>query len=95
MTEIIIQSLARSYDNAVNEAVYKAASLCRYLDDIDFNNHSDPLFRSCIEAVELGQSVKVRMGENRAKYDKIKKRLERYHRVEQSNSNQSTGQEKD
>jgi hypothetical protein len=106
MTELIILSLAK---NSVGEAAdeptplrkylddievdnhndplfrgcmeaTEAASLRRYLDDIDVGNHSDPLFRGCIKAVELGQSVKVRMGENPAKYDEIKKRLERHHK---------------
>jgi hypothetical protein len=67
MTKLIIQNLARSHFNAVDVAADKAASLCRYLDDLDVDNHGDPLFRSCIEAVEVGQSVKVRMVENRAK----------------------------
>jgi hypothetical protein len=75
-----------------DEAVDKAASLHRYLDDIEVDNHSDPLFRGCIEAVELGQSVKARMGENPAKYDEIKKRLESHRREEQSN--RGAGQEK-
>jgi hypothetical protein len=73
----------------------EAASLRRYLDDIEADNHNDPLFRGCIEAVEIGQSVNVRIGENRAKYDEIKKHLERQQRGEQSNSNCSKGHKKD
>ena len=84
-----MQSLTRSCDNAINEAadeeaidkpVDHATPLRRYL-EVDYR--SDPLFRLCIEAVELGQSVKVRIDENPFKYDKIKKHLER---VKQSNS---------
>ena len=98
MTELIMQSLVRSCDNAIDEAANEEAvdktidhpaPLRRYL---EVDNHSDPLFRDCIEAVELGQSVKVRIDENPVKYDKIKKRLER---AEQNNSNCGAGQEKD
>jgi hypothetical protein len=61
MTELIMQSLARSCDNAINEAadeeavdktVDHASPLRRYL-EVDY--HCDPLFRGCIEAVELRQ----------------------------------------
>jgi hypothetical protein len=84
-----MQSLARSCDNAINEAVDHAAPLRRYL-EVDY--HSDLLFKGCTEAVELGQSVKVRIDENPVKYDKIKKCLKS---AEQSNSNCGAGQEKD
>jgi hypothetical protein len=62
------------------------------LENGEVDYHSDSFFRGCIKAVELGQSVKVRIGENPVKYDKIKKRLEK---AEQSNSNCGAGQEKD
>jgi hypothetical protein len=75
-----------------SESVEAASPLRRYLDDIEADNHNDPLFRGCVEAVEIGQSVNVRIGENRAKYDEIKKHLERQQRGEQSNSK---GHEKD
>ena len=91
-----MQSLARSRDNAeaadegaVGKTIDHASPL-RISLETDY--HSDPLLRGCIEAVELGQSVKVRIDENPVKYDKIKKRLER---AEQSNSNCGAGQEKD
>ena len=67
---LIIQSVGRngnSINKATDEAANEAASFCRYL-EVNYDN--DLLFKACIEAVELGQSVKVRIGKNPAKYTK-------------------------
>lgn len=93
-----MQSLARSCDNTINEAadeeaVDKTANHAAPLHRCPkANYYSDSLFRGCIEVVELGQLVKVRIDKNLVKYDKIKKRFER---AEQSRINCDARQKKD